>query len=310
MQFNCPQCGHALEAPDGAFAMQGKCKFCDTEIVSPASAGASATLKQTAPPISFAPPTTPRAPNPPPPPPPYQGSAAYQPYQSIPSRGSGMALASVILGVLGLLTCGVTTILGLICGVIAIAQTGPNSDRRGGRTTAIIGTVLSGVLFLMIPIQAAIFIPVVAKARDRAQLDTCMQKVKVLEQAVQVYQVDHNGRLPSAVSWHSSVAPAIPGNSSDPFTCPKENDGKVPYKMNIAASNRTLSTLNSPSRFVVLFEGRPIAPGAGRSFGSHFGGPRDVRANHVGETLATYGFADGSVQSLSPARVPIMAWQR
>lgn len=306
MQFSCPSCGHALEAPDGVFAKEGKCKFCGAEIISPASAGASATLKQSATPGSFAPPLSP----PPPPPPPYQGAPDYQTYQPGPSRGSGMATASVILGVLGLFTCGLTTLFGLICGIIGLAQTGPDSERRGGRTMAIVGTVISAVLLLLIPIQAAILFPVFAKARERAQMTTCLTKVRGLEQAVQVYQVDHSGRLPSAASWQAALAGSIPNGGPKPFTCPVERNGVVPYKMNSGASDLVLVRIPSPNNFVLFFEGRAVPAESGSSLGQPFGGPMNVGANHSGDTLAMYGFADGSVRALAPGTVPIMAWQR
>ncbi|HEY3414765.1 MAG TPA: DUF4190 domain-containing protein [Armatimonadota bacterium] len=294
MQFSCPHCTQVLEAPDGVFSMEGKCRFCGTEIVSPAAAGASATLKQAAASDSFGAAAPPQ--------PPYQGSRTYATYQPGPSRGSGVALASVILGVLGIITCGLTTLPGLICGIIALMQTGPNSDRRGGRTMAVIGTVISAILFLIIPIQAAILFPVFARARERAKDTSCFSNAKQLGMALTMYESDNGDRLPPAATWDAGLGKYV--KSPTVFVCPSGPDGLARYKMNGFLGSANARLIASPGGTVALFD---AAPG-----GTPFGGPGDVVARHNrfrNNLSAAFAFADGHASFGSPSRLPATAWK-
>ncbi|MEU8195945.1 DUF4190 domain-containing protein [Microbispora amethystogenes] len=71
----------------------------------------------------------------PPPPPPYGYQQPHGP------RTNGMAVASLVLGVLGLLFCGVPGIAGVICGHVALNQTRRTGEQ--GRGLAIAGLILS-----------------------------------------------------------------------------------------------------------------------------------------------------------------------
>ena len=83
-------------------------------------------------------------------------------------RTSGMAIASLVLGILGLCTC-VTALPGLILGIIALVQTSRNRECLRGQGLALAGTIISGIAVLFTPILAAILFPVFARARDKAQ---------------------------------------------------------------------------------------------------------------------------------------------
>jgi hypothetical protein len=80
------------------------------------------------------------------PPPPY-----YQPVPpQQPRPNSGLAIASLVLGLVGLFlswfTFGIPSLLALIFGIVAIRQTGAGWGKRGGRGMAVAGTVLGAVI--------------------------------------------------------------------------------------------------------------------------------------------------------------------
>ncbi|MFM2090457.1 MAG: hypothetical protein RLZZ127_946 [Planctomycetota bacterium] len=79
-----------------------------------------------------------------------------------PRHGSGLAITSLVLGILAFITCGLTAIPGLICGIIALVK------KRPGQGMAIAGVVCSGVSFLFLPIMAAIAIPNLLESRITA----------------------------------------------------------------------------------------------------------------------------------------------
>ena len=84
----------------------------------------------------------------------YPSRPVYQ--EQPPKRTSGLAIASLILGVCGFITIGLTGIVGLILGIVALS--GMSRDRElGGKGLAIAGVITSSLSFFII--IAAIAIP-------------------------------------------------------------------------------------------------------------------------------------------------------
>ena len=59
-----------------------------------------------------------------------------------------LAIASIICGALGIVTCGVSAVLGLILGVIALTRCGQGTAPGRSRGLAIAGVVVSGFMIL------------------------------------------------------------------------------------------------------------------------------------------------------------------
>ena len=119
-------------------------------------------------------------------------------------RTSGLAVASLILGLLGGLV--ITALLGLIFGIIALLQIGGSRGRLRGQGIAIAGTIISGLALLRIPILAATVFPVFMRARSTAQKAVCLANVKNISHALQMYMADKSDRLPAAVEvWRLSA---------------------------------------------------------------------------------------------------------
>ena len=101
---------------------------------------------------------------PPPPTNPFQ-PPGYQPYGGPPQQGtSGLAIASLVCSLVGLLFCGLPAILGVIFGGVAMSQTKDNA--RPGRGLAMAGLIV-GILAVLV--WAALWIAV---ARDP---DHCLE---------------------------------------------------------------------------------------------------------------------------------------
>jgi len=82
--------------------------------------------------------------------PPGPGQAAGTPYS--PAAGpktSGLAVASLVLGIAGLCTCGVTSLVGLILGIVALGKVNRSGGTLGGRGVAIGGIVASALTLLL-----------------------------------------------------------------------------------------------------------------------------------------------------------------
>lgn len=204
------------------------------------------------------------------------------------SKTSGLAIASLVLGILGMCTC-VTAIPGLVLGIIALVQTGKHPDRLKGQGLAIAGTILSGIAMLFTPFLAAILLPVFARARDKAQQQSCLLNVKQLGTAMHMYLQDWDDTYPQAANWNEALAEyARPRKGTNlPFVCPVVK-GTVPtYAMNDALSAEPESVVSDAAGLVMIYEstpGRNLADGASLL---------PDKPRHIGGY--TVGFADGHV---------------
>jgi uncharacterized membrane protein len=92
---------------------------------------------------------------PPPPPPPPPGYGAPGPYGAAqPSRTSGLAIASLVTGILGIFPCclvGIVSILGIVFGVVARKNIDASQGAEKGRGMATAG-LICGVVGLVIGI--------------------------------------------------------------------------------------------------------------------------------------------------------------
>jgi uncharacterized protein DUF4190/uncharacterized protein DUF4339 len=118
-------------------------------------------------------------------PPPVAGTA---PPGSVPvERRQGMAIASLILGICGI-TCFslIAGIPAVILGHIAYNRSRKVPSLYGGSGMAIAGLVLGYLSLLTLPILAGLFLPALAKAKERAQRITCVIQMKAVSQAINV----------------------------------------------------------------------------------------------------------------------------
>ncbi|MBO0854578.1 MAG: DUF4190 domain-containing protein [Nocardia sp.] len=88
-------------------------------------------------------------------------NAQYQPYgYGLPpqQRRNGLAVASLVTSLVGIATCGVGSVLGLILGAVALKQIGERGE--SGRGQAIAGMIIGGVFTLAVVIWLVIVVGV------------------------------------------------------------------------------------------------------------------------------------------------------
>ena len=112
-------------------------------------------------------------------------------------KNSGLATASLVLGILGLvlmIIC-IGPLLGIpavIFGHIALAKINRSGGMLGGRGLAIAGLVTGYVSLAMIPLLAAMAIPNFVKARDTAQKNACINNLRIINGAKQQWALENN----------------------------------------------------------------------------------------------------------------------
>ncbi|MHB9109905.1 MAG: DUF4190 domain-containing protein [Armatimonadota bacterium] len=142
-----------------------------------------------------------------------------------PPPSNGLAIASLVLGLLGLCTAGLTSIAGLILGIIALNRIKQDPRLAGSRGLAIGGIVSSAILapIMLIAIVASVLFPVFAKSREKARQATCTSNQRQLALAIQMYAQDNGGQYPGA-DWVNQTNPYL-GGSSTMLVCPSDEEG-------------------------------------------------------------------------------------
>jgi prepilin-type N-terminal cleavage/methylation domain-containing protein len=119
------------------------------------------------------------------------------------------------------------------------------------------------VVIAIIAILAAILFPVFAKARDRAQTTACMNNMKQIGTAVQMYLGDSDGKYPmnrlprtpgapkpwdgSPYNWHTELTPYV--KSTDVGKCPTNPLSKLFPKVAEESGNYPISYSYNGSMF-------------------------------------------------------------
>jgi prepilin-type processing-associated H-X9-DG protein len=233
------------------------------------------------------------APNPPGFPPPLPATSPARPRQT-----SGLAIASLVLGILGICTAGVTAFAGLILGVIAMVRIDRGKGRLGGKGLAISGLCVSGVMMLFgFALAMALLLPAMAKMkRGGGRTTTCAANLRQVALAVRLYANDNSDALPDAAKWCDLIQPHLASTSA--LQCPSDS-GQPPcsFGFNAALGGKDGARVNAKT--VMLFE---MNGGWNASGGSESAVSRHGR-NYV------VAYADGSVEQVNAARFPQLRWE-
>ncbi len=206
IRFTCP-CGKSLSAREEYVGETTRCPSCERELTIPGAAGVQAK------PVS-------------------RDTADEGIRQSRRGRGdaldegstatktSGMAITSIILGVLSLFFCSVFTGLpAIIVGGLGLGAIGRSRGRLTGKGLAITGIVTGGISCLLVPlIVIGLLLPSVSRVREAAAHMNNLNNLKQITLAMHEYH-EAMGELPPAamcdpngkplLSWRVAILPYI-----------------------------------------------------------------------------------------------------
>jgi hypothetical protein len=124
--------------------------------------------------------------------------------QSIPPQmpapqTAGLAIASLILGILGIIIPIIASLGAIICGHIARSEIRRSNGRLEGAGMALAGLIMGYLLFAVVPlaIVAGIALPVFAEVQLRGSETKSLSNAKQIATACKLYAVDNSGAYPS-----------------------------------------------------------------------------------------------------------------
>lgn len=141
-------------------------------------------------------------------------------------RRQGFAVASLVLGIVGLPTLGLVGIgalLGIIFGVVALVKASGAPEEYGGKGKAIVGIALSVVSVMVMPfflgIIAAIAIPSLLRARVAANERAAIEEAQTVVAAETIYR-GVNGGYYDTLDCLTRPSACVPGHAKSPFIDP------------------------------------------------------------------------------------------
>ncbi len=215
-------------------------------------------------------------------------------------KTSALAVTSLVLGILGMFSCGLTALAGLICGIVALVKVKNSGGRLGGGGFALAGTIVSGIFLLMIPVLAAMMLPALASAKSKAQEVNCMNNEKQLALAVILYSNDNTNHMPPAATWCDAIKPSI--QSDMIFRCvAADPSNRCDYAFNSKLNGLGLGKINPQTVMIFESDGGWNANGGPELLPAK---PRHQRPRAV----YVVAFVDGHVEAVNQSRLNTLRW--
>jgi prepilin-type processing-associated H-X9-DG protein len=216
-----------------------------------------------------------------------------------------MAIASLVLGILGFFSCGVTALIGLILGIVSLSKVRKSGGALGGGGIALAGTIVSAVFLLFaIPFGAAMLLPALASAKNRALTIKCENNMRQLALAARIYAGDHNDHFPAATNWCDALKQYVANENI--YKCEAANSGeRCDYTYNSQVAGLQTGEVNPLT--VLFFE-----DGSGWNLSSKTiqvaGTPLRHKTKSRKQAIVV-AFADGHVELVDYDRFNQLRWE-
>jgi hypothetical protein len=157
------------------------------------------------------------------------------------------------------LSFGLTSLAGVIVGIIAVYEIHRSQGRLGGHGLATAGLTVSVVVTLMV---AAVVGPGFCDASPESEEMSALSRAKTVGSVMRSYARGHDGTLPAANGWTDALQARCEIDALVASRYPQE--GHRALAMNTHLDGVSLSQVKKPTRTVLLFEvdrGAPLAGG-------------------------------------------------
>ncbi len=128
-------------------------------------------------------------------------SAPHTMAPAIPQSTSGLAIASLVCGILGFVTLGLAGLPAVITGHLGLSAIKKSGGALGGRGLAIAGLVMGylGFALIGVAVLAAMAVPVFTSVQEKAYQAKAMNNARQLIVGLKQYANDHDGVLPPSL---------------------------------------------------------------------------------------------------------------
>jgi prepilin-type processing-associated H-X9-DG protein len=166
-----------------------------------------------------------------------------------------------------------------------------------GQGLAIAGICVSGfMLFFSIPVMAALTLPALARAKQKAQAINCVNNLKQLGLGVKLYALNNKDQFPPAATWCDAIQGGV--GSPKVFQCPADPGLRCAYAFNAKLDGKKENEIDPQT--VLLFESDAGWNGSG--------GPGALKPHQHSSRSVNVALADGSVQSIPRAQLSTLRW--
>lgn len=229
------------------------------------------------------------------------GLEPIKPQYALPTedaKTSGMAIASLVMGICGFCTAGIAAIAGLILGIVSLRAIRKSQDWLKGTGLAIAGISVSGIALLMIPFMMGITFTALYNTRKNAKVLLSMNNARQLCLAVNLYCDENDGSFPPVDNWPAALNEYI--SDEKILTSPFAPEAGRVWAMNKNLDGRKKQDIKQPDRTVLIFEARFNSPPAGT---------QELLSEKPG-TIRGYviGFLDGHAELVRPDRLDELIW--
>lgn len=137
------------------------------------------------------------------------------------ARSCGLAVWSLVLGILAIVLCIIGPLFGIpavICGHVALGRIKRAAGGLTGQGPAVAGLVMGYMSIVMIPVialLAAIAIPNFVRARDTAQMNACINNLRIIDAAKQQWALE-KGKGSSDTPTTGDISPYLGSNQGMP----------------------------------------------------------------------------------------------
>ena len=213
-------------------------------------------------------------------------------------RTSGLAIATLVLGIIAPCTAGLAGLIGAILGILALRKISRSQGQLKGRGLAITGLLLSCLFLLTLPPLVFLAMRAQHQARfggfDPAR--ECIDHAQQLSEAMRRHANDNNDRFPPAATWCDAIQSGASGLNA--FQCPARSDLRCGYAYNAALAGKTKFEVAPDT--VLLFESD-----AGWN---QAGGPTVAIAAPRHSGSLTVVLVDGSVRQVTRGDLSTLRW--
>ncbi len=229
------------------------------------------------------------------------GLAPVKPQYAVPpeeAKTSGRAIASLVLGICGIFTCGLSAIAGLVLGIVSLRAIRNSQGWLKGTGLAIAGISVSGTTLLTMLIVIAMILPLIAVGRSPFKWAKSIHNTKMICLAANLYCDDNEGSFPPAENWPHVLKPYI--DNEKILVSPFAPEAGRAWAMNKNLDGRKKHDIKQPARTVLIFESRFNSPPAGDSELL----PENPRVK-IGYII---GFVDGHTDLVRPDKLEDIIW--